>query len=66
MTTVLPPAAEGSTPAAEPTPATEPSTPITVALKPCGCGVLAGEACDCAEFLAGLDAAPVFYLGGSW
>lgn len=31
---------------------------ITVRLKPCGCGVLVGEVCDCAELAAQLAAAP--------
>jgi hypothetical protein len=34
----------------------------TVELKPCGCGVLVGEECDCAEFAAGLALAQVVHL----
>ncbi|TDC33113.1 MULTISPECIES: hypothetical protein [unclassified Micromonospora] len=35
---------------------------ITVQLKPCCGDVLVGEYCDCAEFMAGLDLAPVVPL----
>jgi hypothetical protein len=44
--------------------APEIGTPVTVAVKPCGCGVLVGEDCDCAAFAAearGVFARPIFW-----
>ncbi len=29
-----------------------PESPVRIPLKPCGCGVLRGECCDCAAFAA--------------
>lgn len=34
---------------------------IQVPVKPCGCGVLLGEDCDCAKFAAG-----AVYAGVAW
>lgn len=35
-----------------------PQRHFTVPLKPCGCGVLAGEDCDCRPFAAEYETAP--------
>jgi hypothetical protein len=39
-----------------------PQRHFTVRLKPCGCGVLLGEWCDCAEFAARFETAGEIHM----